>query len=69
MTVKLQRFDVHAASHVRVGVWCPLCLLPSVMEQDYVVIDPRLICTVRRGTLRYCDECGRRQDVLRSREG
>lgn len=50
--------EVLPVGELRTGEWCETCALPSRLEQDWVIINPRLHETVKRCTTTYCRECG-----------
>lgn len=50
-------WELHPAGQVRRGSWCEDCALPSIIEQDWVVIDPQRIRTLSRGTALMCTNC------------
>jgi hypothetical protein len=50
--------EVCRVGQLRVGLWCDACALPSRLEQDWVIIDPRLHETLKRCTTTACTRCG-----------
>lgn len=42
----------------RHGVWCDTCSLPSAVEIDCAICDPRDLHVINRFTILACRECG-----------
>lgn len=43
---------------VRYDAICPLCLVPSGMRADWVIVDSRTLAPVLRGSTCACRDCG-----------
>jgi hypothetical protein len=43
---------------VETGLWCPHCLLPSVIAVHLAGVNPTTLQIVMRWTSIYCDDCG-----------
>lgn len=52
------RLGVQPIGEPRTGGWCGRCLLPSMIEVDFVISSGR--ATVGRTTARRCLDCGAR---------
>lgn len=58
MSVRVVPVEIMPVGELRVGEWCDHCALPSKLEQDWVVIDPKMHVTLERATTSQCQQCG-----------
>jgi hypothetical protein len=52
LVVELHILDIES------GIWCPVCLVPSMVEVTWAGADPDSLKVRVRGVSTFCDGCG-----------